>query len=330
VELTPKYLNNDYNTIISAARESYSSRMIPVSFGPFAILASIGITAGMANTYWNSYAAGEVRRGGVVKNQVVAMAGMSVLTILILLVIYTLSYSVAGPEFLVAFTQLGTFNAGFFNAPFFTATMALTFIPMMLANNPYLQLIIMIGMAGCVLTWIPYMTLVTTRSMFAWSFDRLIPAKFAEVSDRFHTPVFNILFNFGVGWICLVIFTYFSSYVLFFFAAAWATTMIGMTLTPLAAALLPLRKQLWNNSPIKKYMIGPIPAVTIFGLLGAFQGALGFWIFSTAPELGFGLTSLELLVALYVTPFLLYWIIRAYRRRQGIDLDLLFKEVPPE
>jgi hypothetical protein len=27
--------------------------------------------------------------------------------------------------------------------------------------------------------------------------------------------------------------------------------------------------------------------------------------------------------------FALYWIIRAVRRRQGIDIDLAFKEIPP-
>jgi len=46
--------------------------------------------------------------------------------------------------------------------------------------------------------------------------------------------------------------------------------------------------------------------------------------------MGFGLASLELIIAVSVAPFVLYWIIRAVRRRQGIDLDFIFRELPPE
>jgi amino acid transporter len=330
VRLTPKYLHQDYSTIIATAKESYPSLMVPLSFAPYPLLASIGLSAGAVNTYWNSWAAGEIKRAGVVRTQVMAMVISSIITALISVVGFALAYNVAGREFLLALTQHMTYNVGFLNAPFFTASAAVTFVPMMLADNPYLQFLLMIAYAATVLAYFPVNILVCTRDMFAWAFDRLLPSKFAEVSERWHTPVFTIVFNMVLGWIFLIIFTYFSAYVLFFFAASWNFTLIAITLLCLAAMLLPFRKHLWDLSPAKKYMMGAVPAITIFGAIGTFYNGLAVWIYSTAPAMGFGLASLLLIIVISVIPFFLYWVIRAIRRRQGINLDILFREVPPE
>src|SRR5918912_796086 len=40
-----------------------------------------------------------------------------------------------------------------------------------------------------VLWWTPTGYLIATRNMFAWSMDRLLPTRVADVSARFHTPV---------------------------------------------------------------------------------------------------------------------------------------------
>jgi len=282
------------------------------------------------NTYWNSWAAGEVKRAGAVRMQVISMLVPSIIATLISVVTFTLAYNVAGREFLVGLTQLMTYNIGFFNAPFFTALAAVTFVPLMLADNVYLQLLLTIAYVATVLAYVPYTVLLSTRDLFAWAFDRLLPSKFAEVNERWHTPVFNIMFTFAVGWVTLMVFTYFSSYVLFFFATGWDTTLIEISLVCLAAMLLPLRKVLWDASPAKKYMIGAIPVISIAGLIGTFYNSLAVWIYSTTPAMGFGLPSLLLTIVIFVVPFILYWIVRAIRRRQGINLDLIFREIPPE
>jgi basic amino acid/polyamine antiporter, APA family len=40
-----------------------------------------------------------------------------------------------------------------------------------------------------ILWWTPTGFMLGTRNLFAWSFDRLAPARLTTVSDRFHTPV---------------------------------------------------------------------------------------------------------------------------------------------
>jgi amino acid transporter len=200
----------------------------------------------------------------------------------------------------------------------------------MLANNPYIQFIIMIGLAAGAIAYFPVLIILLTRDTFAWSFDRLIPAKFAEVNDRWGTPIFNIAFNFALCWIYMVILTYFSSYFVTLFATTWDMGQLGLILVPLSLAFLPLRKSLWETSPLKKYVILAIPVVSIIGILGAVEPAVALWIYSTNPYMGFGLSGLELLIASFVTPFVLYWVIRAIRHRQGLDVTLISRQIPPE
>lgn len=330
VALAPKYFGQDYNTIVSTATTSYPSMMVPISFATFPLLAGLGFSAGSVNTYWNAWAAGEVKRGGAVRMQVLSMLIPSIIATIISVVTLTLAYNVAGRNFLVGLTQLMTYNPGFFKAPFFTALAAVTYVPLMLADNPYLQLLLTIAYTATVLAYVPYTVLLSTRDLFAFSFDRLIPSKFAEVNERWHTPVFNIIFTFAVGWVTLMVFTYLSSYVVYFFATGWDTTLIEISLVCFAAMVIPLRKAFWNASPAKKYMIGAIPVISIAGIVGTFYNALSVWIYSTTPAMGFGLQSEMLTITIFVIPFVLYWIVRAVRRRQGIDLDIIFRELPPE
>ena len=65
-------------------------------------------------------------------------------------------------------------------------------------------------------------------------------------------------------------------------------------------------------------------ANAIFMLIFTYEnwtdGALG----SNSPQ------SVTLIVSIFIAAFILYWIIRAYRKRQGIDIDAVFRELPPE
>ena len=67
------------------------------------------------------------------------------------------------------------------------------FLAALSANIPVLTVIIL----GCFLFWsLPSMianTFMPIRSFFAWSFDRLMPEKLADVNDRTHSPVIAIV-----------------------------------------------------------------------------------------------------------------------------------------
>jgi APA family basic amino acid/polyamine antiporter len=325
-----KYLNTSFKNIIQEANTSYPDAMIPPIYTFIPIMAAIAFTAGSFNTYWNSWAVGEVRRAGDLKMQLLSMWIPSTFIAIIVGLIVGLSQALLGRDFLVAITQILTNNPGFFEGVPTMPAYAMTLIPMMIADNPVLQFIIMIGTICGVLAYFPANWLIVTRQWFAWSFDRLLPQRFAEVSDKYHTPLWSIIINLIVAAIFMTLFTYFIDYLAFFTTAAWDTTLVPIALLCLSAALLPLRKELWSLSPANKYRIGPLPVIVIGGVLGFIYNGAAVLFFTITPELGMGLPSTLLLVFTFLIPFILYWIVRAIRRRQGIDIELIFKSIPPE
>jgi amino acid transporter len=229
-------------------------------------------------------------------------------------------------------TQVLTNNPSFFpKAPggwagFYTMTM----LPMIVADNTLVQFIIMIALVATVAIYFPVMWLMISRQLFAWSFDRLLPSKFAEVNERFHTPVWSIGLNFIVVFIWVVVFAFFSQYLGFFTTASWDAGLSMIAVVCLAVAFLPLRTSIWNISPAKKFMIGPIPLATIVGLVGFFYNATAVATFSFTPSLGFGLPSTMYLLTVFIIPFILFWVIRQVRIQQHIDFDAIFRTLPPE
>jgi amino acid transporter len=329
----PKYLGSNSTAILSYAHSNYAPAFQPLSFAPLPILFSLGFTAGSFNTYWNAYASGEVRRGNEAKTHLLAMFIPSLLIAVMVFIVLGAARFTVGNDILVSINQILSNNASFFSIPAitgFSASMTLILVPMMLANNPVIQFIIMMAAVAATFCYVPATMLILSRECFAWSFDRLIPAKFANVSDRFHSPVFGITFNWFIGVILFIVFTFYASYLGFFTTAAWDTTLVTVSVLCLAAALFPLRKNLWSVSPINKYKIAGIPVVSIGGILGFFYNGLAVYAFTFTPILGFGLPSTLVLVVTFIVPFALYWVIKAIRQRQGIDIGIIFRTIPPE
>jgi len=331
VSVLAKYLGTDFNSVVAEARNSFPDAMSPVNYTLLPIMASIAFTAGSFNTYWNSWASGEVRRANDTKMQVSSMILPSVFIAVIVAFTVAVAQASLGRDFLVALTQILSINPGFFqNVPTMAGFSTMTILPMMLVDNAAVQFLIMLGMVCATLAYLPATWLILSREWFGWSFDRLLPAKFAEVSDRFHTPVYSLVVNYIMGMVFLVLFTYFIQYLGFFTTAAWDTTLVTIALLCLSAALLPRRKDIWKLSPAKKYTLAGIPIITITGLIGFFYNGAAVVFFSITPILGFGLPSTLLLLTVFAIPFILYWVIRAIRKGQGIDIDMIFRSIPPE
>jgi amino acid transporter len=202
-------------------------------------------------------------------------------------------------------------------------------VPMILADNYWIQFILMIGIISSGVIFLPVAWLMMSRQWFAWSFDRIVPAKFASVNDRFHTPVFSLSANLVWLEILMAAIVFSPQYFGFFLTAGWAFSILPIAVYMLVAVLLPLRKQMWRISPVSKYKAGGILAI-VGGIIGFIFQAVGTYFLSTTPALGFGLPSTVILVTLFVIPFVAYWVIRQIRKGQGIDIDLIFRSVPPE
>jgi amino acid transporter len=164
--------------------------------------------------------------------------------------------------------------------------------------------------------------------MLAFSFDRLVPKRLGDVSDRFHVPVNATLVVLGLSLISLWVYVYTSW--LGFFSQLFAVAF-SFFVASIAAILFPYRrKELFESSPANK-KLGGIPVMTLLGIANAVFMAAFIYENWTDSALGSNsIQSLALIVGVLILSFIVYWVIRAVRRSQGIDIDSLFAQIPPE
>ena len=171
-----------------------------------------------------------------------------------------------------------------------------------------------------------------TRILVAMSMDRLLPDGLGKISRRFRgSPVNAILFLLIGAEVLAVLLWFVPNLENFALSTALAAT-IYQSLTCLAAALFPLRaKAMYEASPIAKYKVGNTPLITICGAWGFLVGLVLIIFYLIEPNLGLASSAgLYGMIAVYILSFLWFWIIRAQNKRKGIDIDLNFKQIPPE
>jgi amino acid transporter len=176
-----------------------------------------------------------------------------------------------------------------------------------------------------------------TRLIVAMSMDRILPDGLGKISRRFRgSPVNAILFLLIGGEALAVLFLIAPDVESYALSTALSATFY-QTLTLLAAAIFPyVAKRMYDASPISKYKLGGIPWITICGAWGVIAGAALLYFYLSDPGLGLrplpGETLLGFygMLGVYVIAFIWFWVARSYRKNQGIDVDLNFKELPPE
>ncbi|MDG7002121.1 MAG: APC family permease [Nitrososphaerota archaeon] len=259
--------------------------------------------------------------GGTVISWLIAMAG-------ILAVVGAFGYN-----FMSAFGFLGLMNP----ATASTGAFNVNALVLAVVGNPTVAFLIGIGFALATLGLVAAPMLPASRILFAWSFDRLIPAKFASVSDRTHTPAFAL----GIVAILTIIVAALDAFYSSALGSFLATTLIvSIAFLPngVTAAVLPFRrKDVYDMAPgLVKKKIGGLPLLTLSGLVHA----VGFLVLivlvflepsaagTSTGQISVGALAI-ILVGLLISIFF-YPLAKAVRKGSGIDLGLAFKEIPPE
>lgn len=274
--------------------------------------------------YSSNYFAGEIRvtRGTHLKS----MPGAVALVVIALLLLMPAYLNLAGYTFngMLGFADPAAygFTAG---APAYPEIMAIA------SNSPILGSITILGFAVGLLLWLPQTLLIASRSMFAWSFDRIMPEKLSYVDPRSRSPLvaIGVMLALSIGSTAIYSFTDWFSAV---------SVLLGLSLTLLITAVsgivLPFRQPaMVEGSPYDRKVLG-IPLISLVGglsLLG-FGTAVGIilWDEGSGASLSANPGKLQLAIAVYAAAFVIYGIARAVRTSQGIDLSLSHRELPPE
>lgn len=172
--------------------------------------------------------------------------------------------------------------------------------------------------------------IITPRMVLAWSFDRLFPKKFAEVSPRFHTPVPAIVLTFALTEVFLAMYVWFPNVVVFFGSMMFVYAIIYAVLG-IAAIVFPYRrKDLYKGSPAD-ISVGGIPAMAIAGVATLAFMIWLIWQFLTVDayllNTWTGLVGVLFSFALGIVIYIAAYFVR---KKQGIAVGMIYKEIPPD
>jgi amino acid transporter len=187
---------------------------------------------------------------------------------------------------------------------------------------------------------IPPFLLVASRTMFAMSFDKMMPEKLAEVSERWHAPTWALIVTGAFGIIGCVAEAYAGTDLgTYFNFAGMVATDIGdaffLTLFCVSCMLLPLeRKDIYDRAAIK-HSIGTVVGLGLVATLGAGYCLMTFvkestgWMFS--PTSTGDWSSFIGFWGLWVVGGILLYVYYMYRNTtKGVDMRTLYLSIPPE
>ena len=205
-----------------------------------------------------------------------------------------------------------------------------------LVDNHLFQALLIIVMGLWFFGWAGTLFLSSTRVIFAAAFDRVLPAWAANISAKRRVPYGSLVLMIVPSLVISAIYAYKPTFTSVFLDA---TAVLALTFfaTVVAAIILPWRrKDLYNASPIARYKVAGIPAITIVGVItGAFLLFMLYeWSFNGADLYGttFSSTpnSVYYFLATYAAAIVIYVVARVVRSRQGIDLSRIHHEIPVE
>lgn len=295
----------------------------PTSLGStFAAMPLIysGIGFGMVSTFCS----GEIK--SVKRTSLYATCGAVLLTGVLLMVLAGLAVHVFSTDFLGSINSIAATKSYPLSAqPFFYL-----FAAMATSSSPLVVIIAITFEAG-VIAILPALFMIATRAMFAWSFDRVMPTKLAEVSPTTGAPV-------NASIVVALLMSGFAAAFLYvplkwtaFIAGLEVMGLFSFAMVGIGAILLPLRRpDIWNLSPYR-WMIGRVPAIAVLGLATvAIEVWLGYYLV-TNDALGADTpATLRLLPALLVVGLLWFAGAQALAKRRGMSLIGAQQELPPE
>jgi amino acid transporter len=271
---------------------------------------------------------GEVKK--VNRSQLFGMLGAVIATGLVIALFALLSNKDFGYSFqgAVAYNALVPGGPTTSTAPYFAVLAGI------LGHNVFLSVIILATFAAWIWFWIPAEMAYTTRSMIAWSFDRVAPDKLGFVSETFHTPVVAI----GVSTAGAVVFMWLIAFKAVAFLTFIEVLLVVWGTVMIAAVVFPLRrKQLYDSSPAKNFKLFGIPVMPVAGAISAvFMAVMFYLLWKDAIAAGPLIKPSKMPVEFWITLAAVvlgtgwYLWIKAYRKRRGINIRLAFQQIPIE
>jgi amino acid transporter len=271
---------------------------------------------------WGATLYGEVRGASDFRKNIYAMGGALLFTTTLAVIFFLLFAKTFGWTFYQAGNETSGSVLGAYPYPGTYASFLL--------NGRVLQFIFIGLLTLWFVGWVGSVFLSSTRVVFAAAFDRVLPEWAASVSNR-GVPYWALGLMLLPSIPISALYAYSSSFASY---TLDATLVIAITFlgTTVSAAILPWRRpDIYNASPIARYKVLGLPLITFAAIMFAvvLVFALVKWFSDSAYGVNHG-SSLIYMGCLYVLAFAIYAISRVVRKRQGMDLGMVYGEIPVE
>ena len=276
---------------------------------------------------YSAYIGGEVKQAS--KTQPRMILATLLFAYLVYMLIFWRYYDVVGKDFTNSVVYLDAETDDGSGLP---VSPVLNFFAGIMTDSTIVNVIIGVSFILWHALLLPVIGMVCTRNLFAWSFDGVMPRQLATVGERTHAPWVAALVITAIAAVLLALYVFTSfftivvNYIVIFSIAFWIASF--------AAILLPYRRpELFNQAPeAVRRRIGGIPVISLLGVGNLILFTLILIASFDTPAFS-GPTSgraIAFVVGIYVVGAILYFVSRAMQKQRGVDLDLLYKEIPPE
>ena len=314
-----------YDSILASARDA-GFVVEPSTLGAILLAIPIGYYIYIGFTY-SSYIGGEVKEPARTQPRVIALT-LAFAAAMYLICLWRF-YEIVDKDFVNSVVYLDNETDGGSGLPvdpvlnLFTGIMTgSTILNVLMALSFFLWHFLLLFVIA----------MICTRNLFAWSVDRVAPDALTKVDRRFHSPWVATLVIIACAEVLLVLYVFttifenVSNYIVLFSIAFWIASF--------AAILLPYRRpEIFATAPdYVQRRIGGIPVITLIGVGNLVLFSMVLYSAFKLPAFSgpTGTGAVLFVIGIYVAGVVWYLTARAIQKRRGIDLDLLYREIPPE
>jgi amino acid transporter len=273
--------------------------------------------------FWGTYLSSEVRRAGQRDRMLKSFIGGGLIQAVSLIAGWVLMLRAVGEDFFVSATA-GNIDTGFASFPFFAA---------LVAGQDVIVILLSLAFTLWIIPGININMAVVQRGLFAYAFDGLLPRRVATVHPRTHTPIVAIAIVALLSEIGVALYAYWADIITIVTIIGYFP-LIALFFVGVSAMLMQSRRPDIHDGSPADWRPGGLPMLRICGALTSITAAIAiFLVFYFMDETGlaahpwWAAISPVLLVGFGVT----WWFaVREYRRRAGVDLDLLYRTIPPD
>ncbi len=280
-------------------------------------------------SWWSVYLSGELKSASNRGRQLSVMFGGLLIDGLLIILGLFLFFKVIPYDLATALNTGGNEAYAIPSGPWYQ------FLATLVQNIPVLALLIL----GSFMFWsLPAMvgnTFMPIRTVFAWAFDRVLPEKFADVNERTHSPVPAILLIMTLV-TAMLAWSVLSTDFFTWLALGVEAGVVCIVIVGIAAIAFPRRRpDLYQSSPANVKFLG-IPVLYIVAPLAILVMLFLTWCTVTYPGLALAgnmdnLWQIPAFMGMIVVIGLaIFYAAKFVRKSQGIDIDLVYKELPPE